>query len=555
MASKQGPVSNVTDLAITGFNSLPRRRDTSIALDASPSPGSILQVAGPPAFIRVPTSTGSNLLTTTSPAASWSLGNSTASTMSENIVWPSNLLERMSTFVNASASGTGIGSAAENVNMSSFKSGDSALLDILYTAQPDNVNKVFESMVVALDDIEIKRDTQAYILTYDEWVMRGDPTTVPRFLESLDAAGVTILGDDFKIPNPDSTTLPNFNLLIPGMDPTATGAGVNKISYNTNNASTGRKFFHQWQNYFQLGVTPTGWTAANGDFPEWTFTNTNLVQSANIDSLKDKLPGDVIWTNSIERNEYMYDFWNKSLFFKISPRAGTTFSISMVNYQTANPSQGTFIISRPEDRNFPETNLNEVKSINRFIVREKDVLKPWDYHVSATMHEIDSHAIINPQEQLSITQGRNFVFSFPTQLTSQRFYYPESELDLICVSSADFSTQAGYVEIDKYSDSDGKNTTASTRAQLAMVQSFSAADSSGSAANRFSVSEIAAGAYGGHTGPDDKVYIWKKHKRKYEGMPSTLPNGNGMRIFLQVTGGSIRHSDVEEGTPPPMTQS
>ena len=552
---KSGPQSTVTDLAITGFNSLPRRRDTSIALDASPSPGSIFQVAGPPAFIRVPTSSGANMLSSSAPAAAWALGNTTASTMSENIVWPSNLLERMSTFVNASASGTGIGSAAENVNMSSFKSGDSALLDILYTAQPDNVNKVFESMVVALDDIEIKRDTQAYVLTYDEWVMRGDPTTVPRFLQSLDAAGVTILGDDFKIPNPDSTTLPNFNLLIPGMDPTATGADVNKITFNTNNASTGRKFFHQWQNYFQLGVTPTGWTAANGDFPEWTFTNANLVQSANINSLKDKLPGDIIWTNSVERNEYMYDFWNKSLFFKISPRAGTTFSISMVNYQTANPSQGTFIISRPEDRNFPETNLNEVKSINRFIVREKDVLKPWDYHVSATMHEIDSHAIINPQEQLSITQGRNFVFSFPTQLTSQRFYYPESELDLICVSSADFSTQAGYVEIDKYSDSDGKNTTASTPAQLAMVQSFSAGDSSGTAANRFSISEIAAGAYGGHTGPDDKLYIWKKHKRKYEGMPSTLPNGNGMRIFLQVTGGSIRHSDVEEGTPPPMTQS
>ena len=99
-------------MAITGFNSLPRRRDTSIALDASPSPGSIFQVAGPPAFIRVPTSTGANMLTTTAPAASWALGNTTASTMSENIVWPSNLLERMSTFVNASASGTGIGSAA-----------------------------------------------------------------------------------------------------------------------------------------------------------------------------------------------------------------------------------------------------------------------------------------------------------------------------------------------------------------------------------------------------------------------------------------------------------
>ena len=36
-------------------------------------------------------------------------------------------------------------------------------------------------------------------------------------------------------------------------------------------------------------------------------------------------------------------------------------------------------------------------------------------------------------------------------------------------------------------------------------------------------------------------------------MPSTLPDGNGMRIFMQVTGSSIRHSDVEEGASPPTT--
>ena len=153
-------------------------------------------------------------------------------------------------------------------------------------------------MVVALDDIEIQRDASAYILTYDEWVQRGDPNTVPRFLESLDAAGVTNLGSDFKIPNPDSSTLPNFNQLVPGMDPTAAGANVNKITFNTNNSSTGRKFFHMWQNSFVLASFPSGWTSGD-DYPEWTFTTSNLVQSLDVQELKDKLPGDVIWTNSI----------------------------------------------------------------------------------------------------------------------------------------------------------------------------------------------------------------------------------------------------------------
>jgi 3-dehydroquinate dehydratase len=33
-------------------------------------------------------------------------------------------------------------------------------------------------------------------------------------------------------------------------------------------------------------------------------------------------------------------------------------------------------------------------------------------------------------------------------------------------------------------------------------------------------------------------------------MVSTLPDGNGMRIFMQVTGSSIRYSDVTEGKAP-----
>ena len=172
------------------------------------------------------------------------------------------------------------------------------------------------------------------------------------------------------------------------------------------------------------------------------------------------------------------------------------------------------------------------------------------------MHEIDSHAIINPQEQLSITQGRNFVFSFPTQLTTQRFYYPESETDLICVSSADFSTQAGYVEINKYTDSNGVTDGVGgfTATQTAMKNAFAIVghETNTDSADGTALSDIAIGAYGGHTGPDADMYVWRKNKRKYEGMPSTLPNGNGMRIFMQVTGSSIRHSDVEPGdTPPP----
>jgi len=560
----------VTDLAVTGFNSLPRRRNTSIALSASNAPGAIQQkpayviggVTNAP-FIRAITETGNFMDATgtvpgtagdpmtsanTPPSATFLETSDITAQFSANVVWPTNILQRMSTFKDSSASGTGVPSSVENINLSDYKEGDAALLDILYTAQPENITKVFESMIVSLDDIEVPRDSGAYILTYDEWTRRGDPTTVPRFLESLEAAGVTTLGSSFKIPNLDASTVPLMNTLVPGMDPTPTaGAGTDHtLSISTNNRTTGRKFFSEYNTGAAAGANVTA--------PTFALTTGMLVSSSNDAPLNQKLPGDVIWTDTGNRNVYMYDFWNKSLYFKLAPRSGATFSIRMINYQTSNPSQESYIISIPEDRNFPETNMNEVKTINRFVVREKDVMKPWDYHVSATMHEIDSHAIINPQEQLSITQGRNFVFSFPTQLTSQRFYYPESELDLICVSSADFSTQAGYVEINKYTDSDGKNSGAATVSTAAITAVAASANTTDAGTDMTtSTNTLERFAYGGHTGPDAEVYIWRKNARKYEGMAATLPNGNGMRIFMQVTGSSIRFSDATPATAVPAT--
>lgn len=272
----------------------------------------------------------------------------------------------------------------------------------------------------------------------------------------------------------------------------------------------------------------------------YNITTANLVTSDRLATHNGKLPGDIIWTNQGGiKNEYMYDFFNKTLYFKTAPRSGGSFSIKMVNYQTSNPSQETYIISTPEDRNFPERNMDNVKTINRYVVREQDVLKPWDYHVSATMHEIDSHAIINPMEQLSITQDRNFVFSFPTQITSQRFYYPQSELDIICVSSASFSTQAGHVEINKYGDSDGINKLFDANLQPPATDP-----------NGVSLTPVQLNKYAGHLGPDGEKYIWRKNARKYEGMASSMPNGNGMRVFMQVTGSSIRYTDVTSGKAP-----
>lgn len=504
-----------TDLAITGFNSLPRRRATAFTMGASNSPNALDRDTNAPDGLVEISLDGSEQTATTAPIASWVQQNDMAPSPSRNVIFPENFLDRVSTFAKASSqtgASSGVPAVPDPISISDYTEGDSALLDILYNAQQNNAAKVMESMVVTLDDVEVRRDNAAYVLTYDDWVVNGDPTTAGRFLEMLEAAGVETLGSNFKLPAEDAAVVPNL-----------LGEAVSgTINNNVVNSATGRAFFLD---------------KASGSY---TITTSNLTKSSNKQAYTSLLPGDIVWTDGDSTTqEYIYDFMNKTLVFKHAPRSMSNFSISLVNYTSSNPSQNTYIISTPEDRNFPETNMNEVKTINRFIVREQDVLKPWDYHVSATMHEIDSHAIINPQEQLSITQDRNFVFSFPTQITSQRFYYPQSELDLICVSSADFSTQAGHVEINKYGDSDGINGPAGGFGNGEYIPTTTPA----MAANQTT-------RYAGHDGPDQTKYIWRKDARKYEGMVSTLPDGNGMRIFMQVTGSSIRYSDVTEGKAP-----
>lgn len=514
----------VFDLQIQGFNSLPRRKDVAITAGASASPAALEQITSGTApntttVLEHYDRSGSLLTATTPISANYVLGNTAGISFSENIAFPQNIIERMSTFRDASQSGTGVPTSTESVGLVDYKEADSALLDILFGSPVANMSKVFESLVVALDDVEVIRDSDAYILTYEDWVNNGDPSTVKRFVESLDAAGVDTLGADFKFPSVDGTSVEWNNNQVNLATPYVIDSG-------TANTSTGRNFFSQH--------------ASNPSAPTFSLTNTQAVASTGNYLLQNKLPGDPIFSSpNTLRNEYMYDFFNQTFYFKVAPRSGAELTISLINYVTSNPAQGAYIITVPEDRDFPERNMNEVKTINRFVVREQDVLKPWDFHVSATMHEIDSHAVINPMEQLSITQDRNFVFSFPTQITTQRFYYPQSELDIICISSADFSTQSGHVEINKYDDSDGVN------------EEFRGGSFVPASISSTSPAEVTR--YAGHEGPDGVKYIWRKNARKYEGMSATLPNGNGMRVFMQVTGSSVRYSDVTPGTAPGST--
>jgi hypothetical protein len=448
-----------------------------------------------------------------------------------------------------------IPSATIGTTASDWKSHADSLIDILSPHDLSKKNEIEDSMVISLNDIIVDRDSSAYILSYEEWVKSGDPSTIPRFLSSLDYAGVNTFGSKFKLPMYQSTTTEilstysSTGATIPAGTPVFQG-GVFGTSINWSDIIGGTSFsgcfsnsglqfkslggktlneLHPVNTYFTGELEPSNLTNSLAD-RVITHSVDTFVLSGNDDKLRSKLPGDVVFgTYNSQQITYYYDFENKTLYFNKPPEVQSKLSISIDNFS----SLPGYTIKVVEDKDFITPLEDSYASINRFVVRESDVLKPWDYHLSATKHSIDSYSIINPYEQLSITDERNFVFSFPTQLTTQRFYYPTSELDMICISSADFSSQGGHIEIDKYDDSDGTKSTI-----------YSAGGVS------FDPTNVSSGGgdfiYSGQIDQAGDKYYWKRNIRKYEGMSSTLPNGNGMRLFMIVTGSSIRHSDVEK---------
>ena len=254
-------------------------------------------------------------------------------------------------------------------------------------------------------------------------------------------------------------------------------------------------------------------------------------------------------------NSYIY--YNDKLYLRYEMPNTTVVNLSYQNYSEDDITvQNSYMIKVAEDRDIPESwsNLHKFgKGIYRFVVREQDVLKPWDYHVSAILPQVDSPAIINPMEQLSITQDKTFVFNFPTPMASQRYIYPAAEMDMICYSGADSSIQGGYTEVgqtgnDKYSEDKGQYSSISAPAPGSELEvtyrspytwhldgtdylTITPKDADGSYSTLPSGNPTLAGIANKKSHVDRRIYV---------GTYSTRPNGSGMRIFVQINGGSIR---------------
>lgn len=119
-----------------------------------------------------------------------------------------------------------------------------------------------------------------------------------------------------------------------------------------------------------------------------------------------------------------------------------------------------FLIQRPVDRTtgaavitgkapvFAVYSVNG--KINRFIVRESDVLRPSD-PVDATVDIDYSNAIINGLEQVAISEGNRYVVSFPSRLNTVRYAYTH-ELDMMGYTGADVVSENTDVPLSVYKE-------------------------------------------------------------------------------------------------------
>lgn len=89
-------------------------------------------------------------------------------------------------------------------------------------------------------------------------------------------------------------------------------------------------------------------------------------------------------------------------------------------------------------------------SMMKFVVRENDVTKPTRPVFAGTDME-DSHAIINGENQVVITENNRYILSFPNGLNTSRYMYTE-ELDMVSYTSADVVSHYSDIQMTVYGE-------------------------------------------------------------------------------------------------------
>jgi hypothetical protein len=75
----------------------------------------------------------------------------------------------------------------------------------------------------------------------------------------------------------------------------------------------------------------------------------------------------------------------------------------------------------------------------------------YPYRVPSGLNSEDSHLLFNPQNQISLTEDKTYLISFPNNLTTPRFRYTE-EIDMIGFTSSDILMSGQVVSFSTYDE-------------------------------------------------------------------------------------------------------
>lgn len=86
----------------------------------------------------------------------------------------------------------------------------------------------------------------------------------------------------------------------------------------------------------------------------------------------------------------------------------------------------------------------------QFTVREQDILRPGKRR-SASDNDVDSEAVLNMENQVSLSEDGKYVVTFPSRLNTSRYRYPH-ELDMMGITSSDVVSQYSDVPLQFYGE-------------------------------------------------------------------------------------------------------
>lgn len=91
----------------------------------------------------------------------------------------------------------------------------------------------------------------------------------------------------------------------------------------------------------------------------------------------------------------------------------------------------------------------------QFVVRESDILRPGKRRVADSNDE-DSEAVLNTEDQVSLSEDGKYIVTFPSRLNTSRYRYPH-ELDMLATTSADVVSQFSDVPLTVYGESSARS--------------------------------------------------------------------------------------------------